>query len=146
MALVIPRWVCGQKCLGYRQHWIVVVVAVVITCITATTTTAFTTTTTKNNNLPFCLIEWYYTNVRGDVNQLCWCYLKAQRRQSLPPPPPQCPAPVTWELYSSTQVGKPLPIGRPVVSKQSSKSFRASVAMVCYRWQLSSNHCRNYYY
>jgi len=49
-----------------------------------------------------------------------------QRRQSLPPP--QTPT-ATWDIYSGTPPGKPLPVGRPIISKHNSKSFKASVAM-----------------
>ncbi|KAB7503248.1 Ankyrin repeat domain-containing protein 13C, partial [Armadillidium nasatum] len=48
------------------------------------------------------------------------------RRQSLDPPKKTN---VTWEEYIKAEPGHPPHLGRPLVSKESSKSFRATVAM-----------------
>lgn len=51
------------------------------------------------------------------------------RRQSLDPPKK---TDVKWEEYIKAEPGHPPHLGRPLVSKESSKSFRATVAMVCF--------------
>ena len=48
------------------------------------------------------------------------------RRESLVPPP--TPG-VTWAEYSACPAGQPPPLGRKIVSKTSSKQFKATVAM-----------------
>ncbi|XKL64110.1 hypothetical protein PGB90_004196 [Kerria lacca] len=48
------------------------------------------------------------------------------RRQSLPPPPTST---VTWDKYISSEPGKYQNIGRPMVLKESSRSYKATIAM-----------------
>ena len=54
--------------------------------------------------------------------------LQTTRRQSIPPP---SPPKVTWSEYINSPPGKVLHLGRQLVSKQSSKHFKATLAMVC---------------
>lgn len=49
------------------------------------------------------------------------------RRNSLTPPPP---SKVSWEEYISSDPGGHPPLGREQIYKESSKAFRATVAMV----------------
>lgn len=49
------------------------------------------------------------------------------RRPSLQPPPPSV---VTWEEYINAEPGDYCKLGREIVYKESSKSFKATVAMV----------------
>lgn len=55
---------------------------------------------------------------------LCWQF---QRRPSLPPPEETN---VTWEEYIAEPAGNPPCLGRPWITKGSTKSFKATVAMV----------------
>ncbi|XP_032821926.2 ankyrin repeat domain-containing protein 13C-like [Petromyzon marinus] len=48
------------------------------------------------------------------------------RRESLSPPPPNT---ITWEEYISSEPGKAPHLGRELVCKESSKSFKATIAM-----------------
>ncbi|XP_027231114.1 ankyrin repeat domain-containing protein 13C [Penaeus vannamei] len=48
------------------------------------------------------------------------------RRASLEPPTNE---PVSWETYIEAEAGKPPPLGRMLICKESSKSFKATVAM-----------------
>lgn len=61
-----------------------------------------------------------------------------ERRQSLPKP--DVPT-VSWEEYINAPVGQPPCIGRPYISKESNKVFKATIAMVSMlKWPLSSLH------
>lgn len=51
---------------------------------------------------------------------------ESTRRPSLEPPSTE---PVSWEEYIQTDPGKPPPLGRTLICKESSKSFKATVAM-----------------
>ncbi|CAH1775055.1 unnamed protein product [Owenia fusiformis] len=53
-------------------------------------------------------------------------HLETQRSTSLPPPPPTN---VTWEQYIKSPAGKPPLIGRPRVSKENCKTFKATLGM-----------------
>lgn len=54
-------------------------------------------------------------------------FLQSVRRPSLEPPSTE---PVSWEEYIQSDPGKPPPLGRTLICKESSKSFKATVAMV----------------
>lgn len=54
-------------------------------------------------------------------------FLQIVRRPSLLPPPP---SPVTWDEYINAEPGDYCKLGREIVYKESSKSFKATVAMV----------------
>lgn len=54
-------------------------------------------------------------------------FTQTVRRPSLEPPSTE---PVSWEEYIQSEPGKPPPLGRTLICKESSKSFKATVAMV----------------
>lgn len=58
-------------------------------------------------------------------------HLKVVRRASLLPPPDRA---VTWEQYINADPGEYDNLGRDLVYKESSKSFKATVAMVSTQW------------
>lgn len=68
------------------------------------------------------------------------CIFQPQLRPSLDPPPKND---ITWEEYISAESGNPPLLGRPLVSKESSKSFKATVAMVIFFFLYSEEKNRN---
>lgn len=57
------------------------------------------------------------------------CFFQPVRRASLIPPPEKD---VTWEQYIQSEVNNYPRLGRDLVYKESSKSFKAIIAMVKY--------------
>lgn len=68
---------------------------------------------------------------KGNSSETNAAVLKAmefRRRRSLPPPPPPA-VPVTWEAYIRAPKGSPPCLSRPLKSKTSTRTFKATLAM-----------------
>lgn len=76
-------------------------------------------------------------------NLLCYVFLQFVRRPSLIPPPDPG---IEWENYLNTTAGKPPCLGRHLISKESTKSFKATIAMVYIKFSLCYAVCFNRFY
>lgn len=61
------------------------------------------------------------------INNVLCLTVQIVRRSSLAPPPPSV---VTWDQYINAEPGDYCRLGREIVYKESSRSFKATVAMV----------------
>ncbi|KAK3090455.1 hypothetical protein FSP39_011985 [Pinctada imbricata] len=64
--------------------------------------------------------------IMENLTKGAWDNCEFQRRPSLPPPPPKH---VSWKEYITAEAGKPPCLGRNIVSKGSTKAFKATVGM-----------------